>query len=72
NDEFGAMALAINENITKTKNALEQDGLAVEQSVETAKEIESGNLTARITAIPANPQLVELKNVLNKMLSVLE
>ncbi|VEJ55127.1 MCP-domain signal transduction protein [Campylobacter insulaenigrae] len=72
NDEFGAMALAINENITKTKNALEQDGLAVEQSVETAKEIESGNLTARITAIPANPQLIELKNVLNKMLSVLE
>ncbi|WP_315940576.1 methyl-accepting chemotaxis protein, partial [Campylobacter lari] len=72
NDEFGAMAKAINENITKTKNALEQDAKAVEQSVETAKEIEAGNLTARITAIPANPQLIELKNVLNDMLSVLE
>ncbi|MCW0188498.1 methyl-accepting chemotaxis protein [Campylobacter lari] len=72
NDELGAMAKAINENITKTKNALEQDAKAVEQSVETAKEIESGNLTARITAIPANPQLIELKNVLNEMLSVLE
>ncbi|QOQ89721.1 Cache1 sensor-containing MCP-domain signal transduction protein [Campylobacter peloridis] len=72
NDEFGAMAKAINENITKTKNALEQDTKAVEQSVETAKEIESGNLTARITAIPANPQLIELKNVLNEMLNVLE
>ncbi|WP_425484000.1 methyl-accepting chemotaxis protein [Campylobacter ornithocola] len=72
NDELGAMAKAINENITKTKNALEQDAKAVEQSVETAKEIESGNLTARITAIPANPQLIELKNVLNEMLNVLE
>ncbi|XMD75134.1 Cache sensor-containing MCP-domain signal transduction protein [Campylobacter lari] len=72
NDELGAMAKAINENITKTKNALEQDAKAVEQSVDTAKEIEGGNLTARITAIPANPQLVELKNVLNEMLNVLE
>ncbi|EAK9857961.1 methyl-accepting chemotaxis protein, partial [Campylobacter lari] len=33
NDELGAMAKAINENITKTKNALEQDAKAVEQSV---------------------------------------
>ncbi|EAH7187539.1 methyl-accepting chemotaxis protein [Campylobacter lari] len=72
NDELGAIAKAINENIIKTKNALEQDAKAVEQSVDTAKEIESGNLTARITAIPANPQLVELKNVLNEMLNVLE
>ncbi|MCV3406653.1 methyl-accepting chemotaxis protein [Campylobacter lari] len=72
NDELGAIAKAINENITKTKNALEQDAKAVEQSVDTAKEIEGGNLTARITAIPANPQLVELKNVLNEMLNVLE
>ncbi|AJD01047.1 MCP-domain signal transduction protein [Campylobacter lari] len=72
NDELNTMAKAINENITKTKNALEQDAKAVEQSVDTAKEIENGNLTARITAIPANPQLIELKNVLNDMLSVLE
>ncbi|WP_410708931.1 methyl-accepting chemotaxis protein [Campylobacter lari] len=72
NDELNIMAKAINENITRTKNALEQDAKAVEQSVDTAKEIESGNLTARITAIPAHPQLVELKNVLNDMLNVLE
>ncbi|AJC85653.1 methyl-accepting chemotaxis protein [Campylobacter sp. RM16704] len=72
NDELSIMAKAINENITKTKNALEQDSKAVEQSVETAKEIESGNFTARITAVPANPQLIELKNVLNEMLNVLE
>ncbi|EGK8084008.1 methyl-accepting chemotaxis protein [Campylobacter lari] len=72
NDELGAIAKAINENITKTKNALEQDAKAVEQSVETVREVEGGNLTARITAIPAHPQLLELKNYLNEMLSVLE
>ncbi|KAB0587140.1 methyl-accepting chemotaxis protein, partial [Campylobacter lari subsp. concheus] len=51
-DELGRMGKIINENITKTKNALEQDTKAVEQSVETAREIESGNLTARINAMP--------------------
>ncbi|WP_435366178.1 hypothetical protein, partial [Campylobacter jejuni] len=29
-------------------------------------------LTARITANPRNPQLIELKNVLNKLLDVLQ
>ncbi|MBZ7980898.1 hypothetical protein AVBRAN12642_09690, partial [Campylobacter sp. RM12642] len=45
---------------------------AVEQSVQTAAAIESGDLKARITLNPANPQLIELKNVLNKMLDTLE
>ena len=72
NDEFGQMAVAINENIQKTQKGLEQDTKAVEQSVATAKEIEAGNLTARITETPHNPQLVELKNVLNQMLETLQ
>ncbi|RAX56762.1 hypothetical protein CCZ01_08635, partial [Helicobacter monodelphidis] len=72
NDEVGAMAKAINENIKQTQQGLEQDAKAVEQSIQTAQAIEAGNLTARITENPANPQLVELKNVLNQMLSVLQ
>jgi len=72
NDELGAMGRMINENVEKTKRSLGQDQDAVDESVQTAKEIESGNLTARIAKNPANPQLVELKNVLNKMLDVLE
>lgn len=72
NDELGAMGRMINENVEKTKHSLGQDQDAVDESVQTAKEIESGNLTARIAKNPANPQLVELKNVLNKMLDVLE
>lgn len=72
NDELGAMGNIINENIKKIQLSLEQDQSAVDESVQTAKEIEKGNLTARITKNPINPQLVELKNVLNKMLDVLQ
>ena len=71
-DEFGVMAQLINENIKKIQDTANQDATAVNQSVSTAKEIEKGNLKARITENPANPKLVELKNVLNKMLDVLE
>ncbi len=72
NDELGKMAKAINENILATKQGLEQDAKAVKESVETVEVVERGNLTARITANPRNPQLIELKNVLNKLLDVLQ
>ncbi|EMK0076896.1 methyl-accepting chemotaxis protein, partial [Campylobacter jejuni] len=63
---------AINENILATKRGLEQDNQAVKESVQTVSVVEGGNLTARITANPRNPQLIELKNVLNKLLDVLQ
>ncbi|EAJ1930900.1 methyl-accepting chemotaxis protein, partial [Campylobacter jejuni] len=72
NDEFGQISNAINENILATKQGLEQDAKAVKESVETVGVVERGNLTARITANPRNPQLIELKNVLNKLLDVLQ
>ncbi|EAL0428165.1 methyl-accepting chemotaxis protein [Campylobacter coli] len=72
NDEFGQISKAINENILATKQGLEQDAKAVKESVETVGVVERGNLTARITANPRNPQLIELKNVLNKLLDVLQ
>ncbi|EAL3784284.1 methyl-accepting chemotaxis protein [Campylobacter coli] len=72
NDEFGQISKAINENILATKQGLEQDAKAVKESVETVGVVERGNLTARITANPRNPQLIELKNVLNRLLDVLQ
>ncbi|EAI1593193.1 methyl-accepting chemotaxis protein, partial [Campylobacter jejuni] len=72
NDEFGQISNAINENILATKRGLEQDNQAVKESVETVSVVESGNLTARITANPRNPQLIELKNVLNRLLDALQ
>ncbi|EDO7206907.1 methyl-accepting chemotaxis protein, partial [Campylobacter coli] len=72
NDEFGQISKTINENILATKQGLEQDAKAVKESVETVGVVESGNLTARITTNPRNPQLIELKNVLNRLLDVLQ
>ncbi|WP_072238692.1 methyl-accepting chemotaxis protein [Campylobacter coli] len=72
NDELGKMGKIINENILATKRGLEQDAKAVKESVETVGVVESGNLTARITANPRNPQLIELKNVLNRLLDALQ
>ena len=72
NDELGAMAKAINHNVERTKTILHQDEEAIAQATQTAQEIENGNLTARITHNPSNPQLVELKEVLNVMLNTLE
>ena len=72
NDEFGLMVKEINANVEDIKKGLEQDSNAIKQSAETAKAVENGDLTARIIENPHNPQLVELKNVLNKMLDVLQ
>ena len=72
NDEFGAMAKVINQNIEKTTAGLEQDIIAITQSTNTVQAIENGDLTARIVENPYNPQLLELKNVLNRMLDVLQ
>nr|WP_323054001.1 methyl-accepting chemotaxis protein [Helicobacter sp. MIT 21-1697] len=72
NDEFGIMAQEINQSIQDVQKGLEQDKKAIEQSVSTAKAIEEGDLTARIIENPYNPQLIELKNVLNAMLDVLQ
>ncbi|MWV66406.1 methyl-accepting chemotaxis protein [Helicobacter saguini] len=71
-DEIGSMAAAINANIEKTQENLKQDSKAIDDATHTAKEIENGNLRSRIEAIPANPQLIQLKNVLNGMLDVLQ
>ena len=72
NDEFGLMVKEINANVEDIKKGLEQDSNAIKQSAETAKAVENGDLTARIIENPHNPQLVELKNVLNKMLDILQ
>ncbi len=72
NDELGTMGRIINSNIERTRSSLLVDEEAIKESVETAKEIEAGNLTARISKNPSNPLLVELKEVLNRMLDVLQ
>lgn len=71
-DELSRIAEMINANIKSTSLGVKQDSEAVKNSVEVAESIENGNLSARITNNPKNPELIKLKNVLNKMLDTLQ
>ncbi|WP_173788064.1 methyl-accepting chemotaxis protein [Campylobacter lari] len=68
NDEIGKMAGAINENVQHIRSCLEKDDATVQDILEVSNEIEKGHFDQRIQANPVNPKLVELKEVLNKML----
>ncbi len=71
-DEFGIIANAINENIQITQESLTADKEIVKEAVQVAKNIEQGNLQVRLTKEAVNPELIELRKVLNNMLNVLE
>ncbi len=66
------MATMINDNISIIKNAIKKDAQLVSESLQKVKEVEDGNLKARIVNVPVSPQLNKLKDVLNSMLEVLE
>ncbi|MBX7545250.1 cache domain-containing protein, partial [Helicobacter turcicus] len=51
-DEFGTMTKEINANIQNIEEGLKQDSLAITQSAQTAKAVESGDLSARIIENP--------------------
>ena len=72
NDELGTMGQMINQNAQNIKIGLEKDQVAIAESLQTVEQIKQGNLTARIVAIPNNPKLVDLKDVLNTMLDALQ
>ncbi len=71
-DELGKMATEINKSIRLTQTGLDKDAAAVKQSVDVVKKIEGGDLTARITEVPYNPKLEELRKVLNQMLQTMQ
>ena len=71
-DEIGKMAQMVGDNIQRTQLGLDKDALLVKQATATAQEVESGNFTARILEESHNPQLQDLKDVLNHMLATLE
>ncbi len=71
-DEIGDMAKVINSSLNHTKSIIEQDALAVKNTMEVVDLVEKGDLAHRITAIPGNPQLCELKNSFNSLLDTLE
>ncbi|OCL87294.1 methyl-accepting chemotaxis protein [Arcobacter porcinus] len=69
-DEFGAMARVINENITKTKGLIEQDNNLIEDVKRVVEEVKLGHLDNRINKTTQNESLEELKRNFNDMLEV--
>lgn len=67
-DEFGMMANLINENIEKIEKELLQDAQTVNNALEVTRHVKLGYLNQIITSEPYNPQLKELKDVLNDMI----
>ncbi|RXJ60017.1 HAMP domain-containing methyl-accepting chemotaxis protein [Candidatus Marinarcus aquaticus] len=72
NDEFGDMTKVVNENINKTKIGIEEDRKLIDETIYVLGEFENGDLNQRLQTKVANPALMELKNVVNKMADKLE
>ncbi|RDU64966.1 methyl-accepting chemotaxis protein, partial [Helicobacter didelphidarum] len=70
-DEIGAMAMAINENIEKTRKGLEQDSHVVKEVVYIVEEAKQGRFGGSVTQTSPNPQVEKLKTSLNEMSTTL-
>ncbi len=71
NDEIGHMAESINQNIERTKKALEQDSILVNEVVEIVNEAKIGHFGKIVTQESFNPQIDKLKDALNDMSNTL-
>ncbi len=71
-DELGLLASTINEGIKNIKEGVEKDKRLVGDATRVAENMGNGNYSQRLSENPNDPNLVELKNVMNKMLDSLE
>ena len=71
-DELGQMAKIINKNIENTKHNIQTDKDLIKDTIEVANKINIGHLDSRISLHSNNPQLNELKNIINEMLNTLD
>ena len=67
-DEFGQMAMVINQNIKKTENLIIQDNILIEDVKRVVNEVKEGRFNKRIEKSTENQNLEELKNSFNEML----
>ncbi len=68
NDEFGEMARVLAHNIEKVESGLLQDNQMIQETTEIVKKASEGFLRLEIKAVPHNPKLVELQQLLNNLL----
>ena len=65
--EIGKMSRVVNENITKTKEGIEEEKNVLKSVIAVLREFEVGSLSKRIDLKVSNPALKELTDLLNKM-----
>lgn len=71
-DELGKMAQTINENIAEAEALTTQSRELVDEIIEIARHINSGDFTHQITKSTSSPQLLELKKILNSVFKDLQ
>lgn len=67
-DEIGQMQASINENILKTQENIQADNKAIQNSIEVANFVESGDFTQEIACVPKNKDLQALRNTINSII----
>ncbi|MEW6552232.1 MAG: methyl-accepting chemotaxis protein [Campylobacterota bacterium] len=70
-DEFGQMALVVNNNIIKTKTMIESDNKFLEEIKQIVIEVQNGYLNKRLNNKVETQSLEELRHNINEMLSSL-
>jgi methyl-accepting chemotaxis protein len=72
NDEFGQMAQIVNHNIQKAESSIKKDNEFVTDVARFVNELSKGNMLAKLEKDSDNPNLKELKVLLDKLQDYLE
>ncbi len=71
-DELGQMSKIINKNIQNTKDNIQTDKDLISETIQVADRISRGHLSSRIEKHSNNPQLNDLKDIINEMLNTMQ
>ncbi|AXK48112.1 chemotaxis protein [Aliarcobacter trophiarum LMG 25534] len=71
-DEFGAIAKVVNENIKNTSEGIKKDNQFLSDVERFVKELSSGNMLAKIEKSSDTPNLIALKKLLDELQHYLE
>lgn len=71
-DEIGDIATILKHNIVDIEKGLAMDASVVSNAITVAQSVENGHLTPRITSTANNPQLRNLTQTFNTMMSALD
>ena len=70
-DEFGALGVVVNKNINTIQEAMQMDSDFIAKVKDLVTTINSGDLSGRIDGECSNPELADVRDMLNEMLDML-